>query len=151
MTTTAALTQKETDLLNDLRKQEQLCVEKTARYAADACDGQLKNLFMQISQDESRHMQMIDQIFSGTVPQISGGSAPEPTFQKSACPPESRRHDAFLCSDLLATEKHVSSAYDTSIFEFCDTNVRNVLNHIQKDEQRHGKLLWDYMSANGMY
>ena len=29
--------------------------------------------------------------------------------------------------------------------------VRQTLNHIQKEEQEHGKLLYDYMKVNGMY
>ena len=41
--------------------------------------------------------------------------------------------DKEICSDLLMTEKYVSGAYDTAIFEFKDTEVRDVLNHIQKD------------------
>ena len=31
------------------------------------------------------------------------------------------------------------------------SRVRDVLNHIQKEEQQHGKLLYDYMTVNGMY
>jgi len=29
--------------------------------------------------------------------------------------------------------------------------MRDALNHIQKEEQEHGKMLYDYMSVNGMY
>ncbi|MBR6259461.1 MAG: spore coat protein [Oscillospiraceae bacterium] len=151
MNKSVTLTPKETSLLTDLRNQEQVCVEKTARYASQACDGQLKNLFTQISTDEARHVQMIDQLFSGTLPQVNAGSSPQPQFQKSSCPPESMQQDSYLCSDMLSTEKHVSSQYDTSIFEFTDENVRDVLNHIQKEEQCHGKRIYDYMAANGMY
>ena len=32
-----------------------------------------------------------------------------------------------------------------------DENVRNILNHIQKEEQNHGKMIYDYMKANNMY
>ena len=28
--------------------------------------------------------------------------------------------------------------------------ARDVLNHIQKEEQQHGKQLYDYMAAHGM-
>ena len=44
-------------------------------------------------------------------------------------------HDKMLCSDSLSTEKFVSSTYNTAIFEFRDKNIRQVLNHIQKEEQ----------------
>ncbi|MDI9468160.1 MAG: spore coat protein, partial [Bacillota bacterium] len=53
--------------------------------------------------------------------------------------------------DMLMTEKYVSSAYDTAIFEFTDSNVRQVLNHIQKEEQQHGEGLFNYMQSHGMY
>ena len=59
--------------------------------------------------------------------------------------------DKILCTDLLSTEKYVSSTYNTAIFEFRDENVRNVLNHIQKEEQEHGKKIYDYMASHGMY
>jgi hypothetical protein len=82
----------------------------------------------------------------------SGGSKPAPTFT-AAYQGESQEKqlDCFLCSDTLAGEKHVSRLYDTCVFEFSDARVRNVLNHIQKEEQEHGKWLYDYMSVNGMY
>ncbi|NMC57354.1 MAG: spore coat protein [Eubacteriaceae bacterium] len=59
--------------------------------------------------------------------------------------------DKALCMDMLSMEKHVSSTYDTVIFECSDTNIRQVLNHIQKEEQEHGEQLFKYMQANGMY
>ena len=52
---------------------------------------------------------------------------------------------------VLAGEKHVSALYDTCVFEFKDGAARNVLSHIQQEEQQHGKMLFDYMQANGMY
>lgn len=59
--------------------------------------------------------------------------------------------DSALCNDMLMTEKFVSGAYDTAIFEFADTNVRQALNHIQKEEQGHGEGLFQYMQSKGMY
>lgn len=59
--------------------------------------------------------------------------------------------DKALCMDMLSTEKHVSSTYDTVIFECSNTNIRQVLNHIQKEEQEHGEQLFSYMQSNGMY
>ena len=148
------LTQKETSLLKDLRAQEQLCIEKYAKYASDACDCQLKNLFTQIGQNETRHLQTIDQICSGTVPQMnaSGGSQnQQQNIQVSNCSAQDKHKDKYLCADALAMEKHVSSEYNTCIFEFSDVGVRNALNHIQKEEQEHGEQLYKYMSVNGMY
>ena len=62
-----------------------------------------------------------------------------------------KQNDAYLCSDALTTEKYVSSDYNISIFEFTENNIRDVLNHIQKEEQEHGKAIYDYMAQNGMY
>ena len=131
-------TQKETDLLKDLKGQEQLCVDKYTRHAEAAADPQLKNLFSQLAQNEQQHLQTIRQMEQGTVPQMSGDS-------------KEKQNDCFLCSDVLAGEKHVSALYDTCVFEFKDGAARNVLSHIQQEEQQHGKMLFDYMQANGMY
>jgi spore coat protein CotF len=59
--------------------------------------------------------------------------------------------DADLCKDMLMTEKYVSGAYNTAIFEFQDTRARDVLNHIQKEEQKHGEAIFQYMQSKGLY
>ncbi|MDD2573267.1 MAG: spore coat protein, partial [Firmicutes bacterium] len=46
---------------------------------------------------------------------------------------------------------YVSGTYDTAIFEFKDSQVRDVLNHIQKEEQKHGEAIFKYMESKGMY
>lgn len=148
------LTPKESSLLKDLHKQETLCVEKYQKYAQDAHDSQLSNLFNQIGQTEEQHLQTLNQIMSGTVPQMnSGGSQQQKqtSFQASNCSAAEKKQDQFLCNDALSTEKFVSSDYNTCIFEFRDPQVRNVLNHIQKEEQEHGEQIYNYMAKNGMY
>ncbi len=145
--------QKETDLMKDLKGQEQLCVDKYTRHAEAAADPQLKNLFSQLARIEQQHLQTIQQMEQGSIPQMSGGGKnQEPTFT-AAYTGDSRekQNDCFLCSDVLAGEKHVSALYDTCVFEFRDEAARQVLNHIQGEEQQHGKMLYDYMSVNGMY
>ena len=64
---------------------------------------------------------------------------------------EFKASDKDLCTDMLMTEKYVSGAYDTAIFEFKDAKVRDVLNHIQKEEQKHGEAIFCYMQSKGMY
>ncbi|MGI6092677.1 MAG: spore coat protein [Veillonellaceae bacterium] len=63
----------------------------------------------------------------------------------------SSQGDATLCNDMLMTEKYVSSGYDTAIFEFTNAQVRQALNHIQKEEQQHGEKIFNYMQSKGMY
>ena len=60
-------TQKETDLLKDLKGQEQLCVDKYTRHAEAAADPQLKNLFSQLAQNEQQHRHAPDKIIDPAV------------------------------------------------------------------------------------
>lgn len=147
------LTRKETELLKDLKESEKLCAEKYTKHASCAKDGQLKDLFTQIAQVERGHLDTLTQIESGTVSQPSGGNQTQPTFQETypASDGTDKQADAYLCSDVLAGEKHTSHGYDVCVFEFRDETVRNTLNHIQKEEQEHGKMIYDYMEKNHMY
>ncbi len=151
------LSQKESMLLQELISQEQLCIDKYKKHAAEASDAQLKNLFTEIGNIESQHLNTLNQIAGGTVPQMNSGSQnsgnsqkPTATYTAQSKDPNMQK-DKFLCTDVLNTEKHVSSVYDTCIFEFKDQGVRDALNHIQKEEQQHGEKIYAYMSANGMY
>lgn len=149
------LTQKETSLLKDLKGQEKLCVEKYTKYSSLALDPQLKELFTAIANTEQQHLNTLTQIENGNAPTSNSGSgqtvktAFSSTYGMGDTP--DKQSDCYLCSDLLADEKHVSGLYNTSIFEFSDTTLRDTLNHIQKEEQEHGKAIYDYMSANNMY
>ncbi len=148
------LTQKETTLLSDLKSQEKLCVEKYTKYSSSALDPQLKELFTSIANVEQQHLNTLTQIESGTIPQSNGSSqSVKSNFTENyglGDTPD-KQADCYLCSDLLADEKHVSNLYNTCIFEFKETALRDTLNHIQKEEQEHGKAIYDYMSVNNMY
>lgn len=147
------LTQKETTLLSDLKSQEKLCVEKYTKYASNALDPQLKELFTSIANVEQQHLNTISSIEQGTIPQSNSGQGVKNTFTSNYGMGDTpdKQADCYLCSDLLADEKHVSGLYNTCIFEFKDTQIRETLNHIQKEEQEHGKAIYDYMSVNNMY
>ncbi len=146
------LTQKELSLLKDLKGQEQLCIDKYTKHSSCAKDPQLKNLFTQLAQAETQHLEGLKSIESGTVPQQNSQNAPLPTFTKFHTRENAdKQNDCYLCTDLLTDEKGVSSLYNTCIFEFVDENARNYLNSIQKQEQVHGKMIYDYMAVNEMY
>ena len=113
------LTQKETMLLQDLKTQEQVCIEKYNQYAERANDPKLSQLLRTISSAEQQHLSTLEQMEKGTVPAMGGGQ--KQPFQPPASAPAS------------------------------DAGMRDALNHIQKEEQEHGKKLYDYMSQNGMY
>ena len=147
------LTQKETTLLNDLKSQEQLCIDKYTQYEKEACDPALKTIFGAIKTTEESHLATVNRILGGEEVKMSMESpaAQKAQCQPSSCSADAKKHDKFLCHDALATEKHVSSLYNVSIFEFTSSTLRDTLAHIQKEEQNHGQTLYSYMSANGMY
>lgn len=149
------LSQKETTLLSDLKSQEKLCVEKYTKYSSSALDPQLKELFTSIANVEQQHLNTLTQIESGNIPMQNSGSSQQVksnfTENYGMGDTPDKQADCYLCSDLLADEKHVSNLYNTCIFEFKETALRDTLNHIQKEEQEHGKAIYDYMSTNNMY
>ena len=147
------LTQKETSLLKDLKGQEELCIGKYGRYANEAKAEELKCLFNELKSTEESHLQTITTMMGGTVPET-----PSTLKANNDCccaasykSEDDRKSDAFLCSDMLSAEKHVSSTYNTSVFEFSDPSARKMLSHIQAEEQQHGEKIYAYMNANGMY
>lgn len=148
-------TQKETTLLKELKSQEQLCIEKYGRYAEQAHDPELKQLFGRIRSHEEQHLNTIEGMLQDRIP---AGYSPQ-TFEppmasvtvNQAVQTQEKQEDAFLCQDALSMEKHVSGVYDTSIFEFCSPAVRQTLNTIQGQEQWHGEQIFAYMARNGMY
>lgn len=149
------LSQKETTLLSDLKGQEKICVEKYTKYSSTALDPQLKELFTSIANVEQQHLNTLTQIENGNLPGQNSGSSQtvKSNFTQNYGMGDTpdKQADCYLCSDLLADEKHVSNLYNTCIFEFKDTVLRDTLNHIQKEEQEHGKAIYDYMSMNNMY
>lgn len=145
------LSQKETNLLTDLKTQEELCIEKYLRYATDAKDGALKNLFSSIAKTEQKHLSTIQKIMGGEeVKSGTAEAAPSPTYDCTSLSEEDKKQDAYLCQDALAMEKHISSLYDVSIFEFTSPVLRDTLAGIQKEEQNHGKQIYDYMTQNNL-
>lgn len=147
------LTQKENSLLKDMKDQEKLCSEKYRKNAQAAKDPQLSELFNRLATVEDGHLNTLNEISNGSCPSAQGsGSSQNPTFNAfHTADTAEKKNDAFLCNDLLSGEKHASHLYDTCIFEFTDECVRQTLNHIQKEEQEHGKMIYDYMKTNSMY
>ncbi|CUH91805.1 spore coat protein [Herbinix luporum] len=177
MITNVSLTTKEQYLLQDQKSHEQQCVLKYDNYANLASDAQLKSIFTTLGQKEKEHLQTINQLLNGQIPNITsqGGSSSQsqnqlqqqgqqqnqqqqspmamsgqPSMQQSASN-TTNLTDKDMCTDMLSTEKYISGTYDTAIFEFKDPRIRDVLNHIQKEEQKHGETIFQYMLSKGMY
>jgi spore coat protein CotF len=146
------LSQKERMLLEDEKLQEEICIQKYQNYSNQAQDPQLKQLFSRISNEEQHHYTIIDQLLQGQQPNLSHGQQDQQnTTQNNLQGAMNNQSDKVLCSDLLSTEKYVSSTYDTAIFESANPIVRQALQHIQQDEQKHGEELFNYMNSHGMY
>lgn len=180
------LSQKERMLLEDLKKEEDLCVIKYQNYAQQAQDSQLSQLFNKLAGEEQKHYNTVNQLLqsggqsqsgqqgkggsqdwkkqnqdSGQDWQKQGQSGQQQPSGKpgsttaqinlSQVGSSSSGSDKYLLQDMLSTEKYVSSAYDTSVFESAQSNVRQALQQIQQDEQNHGEQLYQYMSSHGMY
>lgn len=148
------LTQKESSLLSDLKSQEQLCIEKYGKYSNEARDPALKNLFTEILATEQSHLDTVNKILAGNEVSMTGSPSAvsaKKTFSKSPCTQSEKQNDGYLCKDALAMEKHVSSVYDVSVFEFTSPALRDTLAHIQKEEQNHGEMLYNYLAANALY
>jgi len=162
MITNVSFTTKEMGLLEDQKNHEQICILKYSNYANLASDQELKEIFNNNKKQEEEHLNSINQLLSGQVPsmnsqqsssQQSGSSTKQQSssFNTQSSLGNLQSSDKDLCSDILMTEKFVSGAYNTALFEFKEPAVRDVLNHIQKEEQKHGESVYKYMESKGMY
>ena len=149
------LTTKESELLKDMKGQEELCIKKYEKYASEAKCEQLKSLLNSIATTERSHLKTINDMMAGNEPAAPGALSANNQYCTDCSSfysnEDYKQHDSFLCQDMLATEKHVSSVYNTGVFEFKSPAARRMLSHIQAEEQQHGEQLYAFMSCNGMY
>lgn len=148
-------TQKEQLYLMELKSHEELCIKKYTKSANETKDQILTQIFNVLSQSEQQHLNTITQIMSqgnGFKPQASGGQSQTTQLKTANLKSNSANQNDFdLVHDLLSTEKYVSSTYNIAVFEFNNTTIREQLNHIQKEEQEHGEILYNYLKQNGGY
>ncbi len=166
------LTQKEKALLKDQQTHEKICIKKYNNYADHAQDPELKQMFQTYAGQEQQHLNTLDQMMNGQAPKMQQNQQSQQQNQQSQQGQQQNQlqshsqqqagknpmsgtmqnqNDADLCNDMLMTEKYVSDAYNTAVFEFANTDARQALNHIQKEEQQHGEGIFNYMNKNGMY
>src|SRR5690554_2610133 len=129
MAVTIQLGQKERMLLEDPKSHEEICIRKYNNYAMQAEDPQSKQLFSSYAGQEQQHYDTLNQILSGQQPNVGqqqgGQQQPaQPAAGTGELPAADYQDDYTLCTDMLMTEKYVSSTYDTAIFEMVDSNVR---------------------------
>ena len=129
------LKEKERSVIEDLQTQEKSCVEKYGKYAEQARDPELKNLFRNIQQEEQKHYESLSMILSGSVPECNCNDRSGKDYQPKAVytamsSPEDKQHDAFLATDCIGDRK--------------------LLADIQIEEQNHAEMLYKYKTVNGM-
>ena len=170
---THQLTQKERSLLQDQKTHEEICIKKYKGYANLTQSQELRNLFNELAKEEQDHYDTLNRYLGtqGSMPQPSskhqGGMMQAHGFETADFHDPSHEwstqdiqahstqrasaDDAAICQDMLMTEKYISGAYDTTVFESVNPELRKDLQKIQKDEQDHGKKIFDYMHKHGYY
>ena len=151
------LKEKERTTIEDLQTQEKSCIEKYGRYAQQAKDPVLKDLFLDLQKKEQEHYNSITGILNGgEVPDSNCNDSDGRDYQPNAAytsvmSSEDKEHDAFLATDCIGTEKLISGEYNSEVFAFEDSGVRKLLADIQVEEQNHAEMLYKYKTANGMF
>lgn len=149
------LTEKETNAINELKTQEQVCMEKYRKYSSEARDKELKDLFTNLQKEEEKHYNSLNQVLNGSVPSCdcndSDGKNYSPKMTYDAMTnSEDKKHDCYLATDCIGTEKLVSSEYNTNVFTFGNSDLRKLLADIQIEEQNHAEMLYKYKTVNSM-
>jgi len=173
------LTQKDKTNLQDQMRHEEVCIRKYTDYAGQSKDPALSALFNEIASEEQEHYDTLQDILSGTNQGVgsfgssqSGSGSQDRQYAstqnngqsysgqadqsqsggstQSTNIPGGSKGDAPIVRDMLMTEQFVSGSYDSAIFDSMNPQVRQTLQHIQKEEQQHGERLRSYMQQNGM-
>lgn len=63
----------------------------------------------------------------------------------------SKMSDKEYVQDCISSQKYIASSYNTYAFECVDTQLKNDMLTILKDEQMINKQLYDQMQTNGWY
>ncbi len=150
------LLEKERQALEDLKSEEQLCIDRYTNHAAAAHDPVLAELFNTLKAEEEKHLNSLNQVLSGgEIPPVDCNDTmgrdynPQATYQPGDNSAE-KLHDSYLATDCIAGEKLVSGEYNNDVFVFGDSEVRALLADIQVEEQNHAEMIYKYKVANGM-
>ncbi len=149
------ISEKEKFLLKDLQDQEKICIEKYEKNAKQAKDPVLQQLFTSLKQEEQKHYTSLEKLLNGEVTPVdtndTAGKNYNPTASYTGNYNETdKENDSFLCTDAIATEKYVSSAYNFDLFQFGNSDVRRLLNDIETEEQNHAEMMYKYKTVNQM-
>ena len=149
------LTEKERFIIEDLKSQEKLCIQKYEFYEEMAYDPELSVLFSRIKKSEQKHLESLNNVLNGNVldSDVNDYSGerymPNTTYHETSDKLE-KDHDSFLATDAITMEKYVSGAYNFDLFQFGNSKLRKLLADIEVEEQNHAEMLYKYKKANAM-
>lgn len=149
------LTEKEKFIIQDLKSQEKLCIQKYAFYEEMAYDPELSDLFAQIKQSEQKHLASLNGVLNGDIAEVdinddaAANYMPKNVYHTNSNKAE-KEHDSFLATDAITMEKYVSGAYNFDLFQFANNKLRKLLADIEVEEQNHAEMLYKYKKANAM-
>ena len=162
------LTRKEIFLLEGEKYQQQLAIDKYNDYALQAQDNVLKTLFSNLVKIEEKHLDMINEMLQGSVPNIKKENF-YPYYENNyinstdyinignitlTSMNDSNSYndgDKIICFDALTTEELLHSTSSASSLEFENTEFENTLKYIIEEKSQNIKYLNDYMIKKGMY
>lgn len=162
------LTTKEIFLLEGEKYQQQLVIDKYNDYALQAQDNSLKSLFSNLVKIEKKHLNMIDEMLQGKVPQINKENI-HPYYENNSINSNDYINignitltslddnnsygdgDKIMCFDALTTEELLHSTCSASSLEFEKTKFENILKYIIEEKSENLKYLNNYMIKKGMY
>ena len=149
------LTEKEKFIIQDLKSQEKLCIQKYAFYEEMAYDPELSDLFSKIKRHEEQHLNSLNEVLNGNVMESDVNDNSGETYTTQAKYHQNsdqfeKDHDSFLATDAITMEKYVSGAYNFDLFQFANTKLRKLLADIEVEEQNHAEMLYRYKKANMM-
>lgn len=149
------LTEKEKFIIQDLKSQEKLCIQKYAFYEEMAYDPELSDLFAKIKQSEEKHLNSLNEVLNGNVMESDVNDDSGATYMTQAKYHQNsnqteKNHDSFLATDAITMEKYVSGAYNFDLFQFGNSKLRKLLADIEVEEQNHAEMLYKYKNANNM-
>ena len=160
------LTNKERFLLEGEKYQQQLAIDKYNNFALQAADPILKTIFSNLSEIEENHLNMVNEMLQGRIPQINTQTL-HPYYTNTSSLSNEYLNignmtitsmdnsfddgDKIICFDALTTEELLHSTYSASSLEFEESEYKNILSKIIDDKKNSLQYLNDYMTKKGMY
>lgn len=161
------LSNKERFLLEVEKYQQQLAIDKYNDYALQADDPGLKSLFSNLSKTEQKHLNIIDEILQGKIPNINKekfhpyyeNNLDDTTYHINLgnitlTPINTESYhdgDKVICFNALTTQELLHSTYSTSNMEFNNKDLKNVLDFIINEKSESINYINEYMTKKGMH